>query len=110
MTKNKEIALLQKNQKALKKEIIEIKKKLPTYIIGAILFTFVGLFFLENNFYDFFGNGVDIILYGVILSATICLILVYVTYLKINKKKKESKAIGTKVYNIMKLADDSKNG
>lgn len=108
MNKNKEIALLQKEQKTLKKEIVDIKKKLPTYIVGFVLLTFVGLYFLEDKFYNYFGNGVDIILSGVIISGIICLFFIYINFLKIKKKKKQAKLLGTKLFNIMKLEEPSK--
>lgn len=109
MNKNQEIASLQKKQKALKKEVFDTKKKLPKYIIGFLLLTFVSLYFLEDRFYNFFGNGVDIIIYGVVFSGIICLFFVIKSYIKIDKKKKESKVLGTKLYSIMKLSDSSKN-
>lgn len=109
MLKNKEIALLQKDQKALKKEIIDIKKKLPTYIIGFVLFTAISLYFLEDRLHSYFGNGVNLILFGVIFLGVICLFFIYRSYQKIQKKRKESKLIGTKLYNIMKLDDTDIN-
>jgi cytochrome bd-type quinol oxidase subunit 2 len=107
MQKNNEISLLQKEQKDLKKEIIEIKKKLPRYVIGFILFTVISLYFLEDKFHSHFGNAVNLILTGLIFFGCVCLFFIYKSYNRIEKKKKESKLLGTKLYNLMKLGDDA---
>ena len=60
MDKKKEILNKQKRQSEIKKEIKEIKKRLPSFIIGFIFFTLVSLYFLEEKFYQFFGNSVDL--------------------------------------------------
>ena len=109
MQKNKEISTLQKEQKALKKEIIAIKKKLPKYIIGFVLFTVISLYFLEDKFHSFFGSGVNLILSGVIFFGCVCLFFIYNSYNKIKKKRKEANDLGTKLYMIMKLDDDAIN-
>ena len=109
MSKNKEIVALQKKQKAIKREISYLKKKLPTFIVGFILFTFVSLYFLEDKFYKFFGNGVKAIIGVVILSGCFCLFLIYRNYRKIKTKTAASKNIGIQLYNIMKLEDTPVN-
>lgn len=109
MDKNKEILNKQKRQNEIKKEIKEIKKKLPSFLIGFIFFTVVSLYFLEEKFYLFFGNSVDFVRAIVILLGVFSLGFVLKSYLKIKKKEKESKAIGSQLYKLQKLEVDQKN-
>ena len=91
MNKTKDIVNQQKKQRALKAEIKEIKKKLPTYIIGFVLFACISLYFLEDKFYAFFGNSVDFVRVIVIISGLFSLFFIFKSYLKIKKKEKNLK-------------------
>ncbi len=106
--KNKLIAEYQNRQTVLKNEINGIKKKLPTLIIGFAFFTFVSLYFLEDKFYKFFGNGVNYIISGVIFIGIVCLFFVYHSFNSIRKKEKEKDTLSSKLYNLMKL-DEATN-
>lgn len=107
MKKNKEIVLLQRKQKALKKEIEYLKKALPPFIVGFILFIFISLYFLEDKFYKLFGSSVKVIMSVVVISGAICLFFTYRNYKKIKSKRQQSKNIGIQLYDIMKLKDTS---
>ena len=109
MEKNKEILKKQKRQSALKEEVQEIKRKTPSYIIGFILFVAVGLYFLEDKFYQFFGNSVNFIIGIVIFLCLFSLFLVYRSNKKIKKKELESQEIGVQLYQLMKLEVTPKN-
>ncbi len=109
MNKSKEILNYQKKQNALKSEVKKIKKKLPTYIIGFVFFVVVSLYFLEDKFYAFFGNNVNYIIGLVILLSLFSLFFLLRSYIKIKNKQKESKAIGSKLYKLMKLDSNTNN-
>ena len=103
MNKNKEILKKQKTQNKIKKEVKAIKKMLPSYIIGFIFFAIVGLYFLEDKFYHFFGNSVNLVIGFVILLTIVCLFFLFNSFIKIKKKEKESKVLGSELYKLMKL-------
>lgn len=103
MNKSKEILHHQKKQKILKNEIQDIKNKLPKYILGFVLFTCINLYFLEDSFYKFFGNSVRLIISIVVVSSSIFLLYLIKMYFNIQAKQKESKALGSKLYKLMKL-------
>ena len=109
MDKNAEILNKQKRQSQLKKEVQDIKKKLPSFIIGFIFFVAVSLYFLENKFYKFFGNSVNFIIGIVIFLCIFSLFFVLRSYKIIKKKEQESKAIGAQLYHLMKLEVAPKN-
>ncbi|ARV07858.1 hypothetical protein BTO04_14635 [Polaribacter sp. SA4-10] len=103
VNKNILISKYQNRKKFLKEEIINIKKRLPTFIIGFSFFTFVAIYFLEDKLYAFFGNGVNYNITGVILIGFFCLIFVYKSLNSVSKKEKEIKALSSKLYDLMKL-------
>lgn len=103
---NKEISKAQRKQKAIKKEIQKSKKKLPVYFVVFILLTVLSIYFLEDYLYDYFGNSYNFILTTIFLFSFVFLVFTYRIFLKISNKKKESKAIGTKLYKLMRLEDE----
>lgn len=109
MDKNIEILNKQKRQNELKHEVKEIKKKLPSLIIGFVFFTFISLYFLEDRFYQFFGNNANFAMSGAIILGVFTLFYIYRSYLKIKKKQKEAKLIGAQLYKLMKLEVETKN-
>lgn len=109
MDKNKEILNKQKRQNELKHEVKKIKKKLPSLIIGFIFFTFISLYFLEDKFYQFFGNSVNFVRSSVIILGVFTLFYILRSYMKIRKKERESKAIGSQLYKLMKLEVETRN-
>ena len=109
MNKNREILKHQKKKNALKTEVRGLKKKLPTYIIGFLFFVSVSLYFLENTFYDYFGNSVEFLIIIVVVLSIISLLFLTKNYLKIKQLQRESKSIGIKLYKLMKLESETKN-
>jgi hypothetical protein len=109
MEKNKEILKKQKKQSELKKEVLDIKKKTPSYIVGFVLFVAIGLYFLEDKFYQFFGNSVNFIIGIVIFLCLFSLFFIYRSYKIIKKKELESQEIGVQLYQLMKLDVTPKN-
>ncbi|MEO9571483.1 MAG: hypothetical protein ABJH82_04280 [Polaribacter sp.] len=103
MDKNKEILKKQKRQNQIKKEVKEIKKKIPSFIIGFIFFTIVSLYFLEDSFYRFFGNSVDLVRIIVVVLGLFSFSFLLISYIKIKKREKESKDIGSQLYKLQKL-------
>ena len=103
MNKTAEILSKQKRQNQLKKEVKNIKKKLPSFFIGVIFFVAVILYFIENKFNIFFVNNVNFITGIVLFLCLFSLIFVFISYHIINKKKKEDKALGLQLYHLMKL-------
>ncbi|WP_299061960.1 TIGR00366 family protein [uncultured Polaribacter sp.] len=110
MNKQKEIRNKQKQQSELRNEVKKIKKKLPTYIIGFIFFAFIGLYFLEEKFYQLFGNSVNFVFSVVVMICLFSLFFILKSYFKIKKKKIAAKIIGAQLYELMKLEVDSENG
>ena len=106
MDKNKEILFKQKRQNELKIQILKLKKKLPSLIIGAIFFVAVSLYFLEDKFYHLFGNSVNFIFSAVILLGIFSTFLLLYGYFKIKIKEKEIKEIGIQLYKLNRLELD----
>ena len=109
MDKNTEILSKQKKQNELKAEVQQIKNKLPKYILGFIFFVAVSLYFLEDKFFDFFGNSANFIFSTVIILCLFTFFFILRSYIVIKKKQKESKEIGVQLYNLMKLDVNSVN-
>jgi tellurite resistance protein TehA-like permease len=107
INRNKEISKEQKKQKSIKKEIKRIKKKLPVYFITFILLTVLSIYFLEDPLYDYFGSSYNFILTTVFVFTFVFLVITYRIFTKISNKQKESKAIGTKLYKLMRLEDEN---
>ncbi|WP_158838646.1 hypothetical protein [Polaribacter sp. L3A8] len=107
MDKNKEILFKQKKQNELKLEVQQMKNKLPKYIVGFIFFVAVSLYFLEDNFFHFFGNGVNFVMSAVVLLCSFLFLFLLKSYITINKKQKESKDLGIQLYNLMKLEENT---
>ncbi|RCS27668.1 hypothetical protein DUT90_06060 [Polaribacter sp. WD7] len=103
MNNQKEIVTLQKKQKNIKKEIQVVKKKLPTYVIAFLFFASISLYFLEERFYNFFGNSVKLVIIIILIASVIFLLFLIKLYINIKTKQKESKNIGSKLYKLMKL-------
>ncbi|MEE9409191.1 MAG: hypothetical protein V3V28_14075 [Polaribacter sp.] len=108
-SKAHEIVKQQAQQKVLKKEVESIKKKMPTYIVGFIFFTFLALYLFEDRFYQFFGNSVDFFRGTIILLGIFCLIFISKNYFSIKKKEKEIKNLSNKLYDLMKLDTKPEN-
>lgn len=107
INRNKEISKAQRKQKSIKKEIKQTKKKLPVYFIAFILLTVLSIYFLEDPLYDYFGSSYNFILTIVFIFTFVFLVFTYRIFLKISNKQKESKAIGKKMYKLMRLEDET---
>lgn len=107
ISRNKEISIAQKKQKSIKREIRKAKKKLPVYFITFVLVTVLSIYFLEDPLYDYFGSSYNFMLTTIFILTFVFLAFTYRIFLKISKKQKESKAIGTKLYKLMKLEDET---
>ena len=106
MNKNSEILEYQKEQKLLKKEVEQIKKTVPFYLVSVIFVMFLMFFLLESKVYSFFGGIKNFIIFCIILTISICVSYVYLSIKKVKRKEKLSKNIGSKIYNLMKLEDE----
>ncbi|MDX6747698.1 hypothetical protein SHK09_12920 [Polaribacter sp. PL03] len=106
MSKNKEIIAYQKEQTILKKEVLHIKKTMPVYIIGTVFFMFLIVFAIEGKVYTYFGGTLNFMAFSTFFTLIICVLYFYNSQKKIKEKEKLSKAISSKLYNLMKLEDD----
>lgn len=106
ISRNKEISKEQRKQKLLKKEIQKIKKKFPVYCIVFILITILSIYFLEDFMFGYFGNSYNFILTIVFLYTFVFLVFSYRLFIKVSNKQKQSKAIGTKLYKLMRLEEE----
>ncbi|QTE22549.1 hypothetical protein [Polaribacter cellanae] len=103
MKEKEEILLQQKKQVQLKKEIKKIKKTMPIYLTGFVFAMFLIVFFLEDKMYIHFKGAINFILAGILLTIIIGILFYYYCQRKIRAKEKLSKAIGVKLYSLMKL-------
>ncbi len=106
MSKNIEILAYQKEQSELKKEIQKIKKSIPIYLTGIVFFMFLIVFVLDSKVYTYFGGSLNFFTFSSILTLVICFIYFYTSQFKIKEKEKSAKAIGSKLYNLMKLENE----
>ena len=107
--KQLEIEILKDKQVVLKEDIAKLKTKLPTFLLGFIFISVCIIYYLEDKVYRFFGNAINFIRFGVILSVIISVIFAYASYSRIYKKQQELKRIGSKLYSLMKLEKNSFN-
>ena len=107
--KQLEIEMLKVKQAILKENVTELKTKLPTYLLGFLFFSVCIIYYLEDKVYHFFGNAINFIRFGVLLSVIISVIFAYASYSKVYKKQQELKRIGSKLYSLMKLEKNSFN-
>ena len=106
ISRNKEISKEQRKQKLLKKEVQKIKKKFPVYVVIFILITILSIYFLEDIMFGYFGNSYNFILTIVFLYTFIFFVFSYRLFIKVSNKQKQSKAIGTKLYKLMRLEEE----
>ena len=106
MNTGKEILAKQRKQEKLKREIKNIKKKTPIYLIGIVFVMFILVFSLEHRVYIYFGGNLFFIAISLFFTLFICCLYYYLSQMKIKEKEKLSKAIGSKLYRLMKLENE----
>ena len=109
MNKTAEILSKQKRQNQLKKEVKSMKKKIPVFFIGAIVFVGITLSLVEKKFNIFFHNNVDFIIGMLIFLCMFSLIFLLISVYITKKKIKKYKALGSELYHLMKLEAIDKN-
>ena len=103
MNNTAEILNKQKKQNRLKKEVKQMKKKIPSFFIGFIFFVAISLYFIENLFKLFFEKNFNFIISFVILFCLLYVFFLILCYYKIKNKIKDYKALGKQLYHLMKL-------
>ncbi|WP_299666428.1 hypothetical protein [uncultured Polaribacter sp.] len=106
MHKRNQILLLQNKQKKLKADIKKIKKGIPIYLLGIVFLMFLAVFGLESIVYTFFGGTVNFIVISSLITLALCGFYFYKSQNKIKYKEKTAKAIGVKIYSLMKLKNE----
>ncbi|QOD62039.1 hypothetical protein H9I45_06230 [Polaribacter haliotis] len=106
MKEKEEILKHQKKQVQLKKEIKKIKKTIPIYLAGFVFIMFLIIFLFEDKLYIYFKGSLNFILIGISITIISGVIFYYYCQRKIKSKEKLSKAIGVKLYSLMKLEDE----
>ena len=109
MDKNKEILNKQKRQNELKNELKKSKKNIPSFIIGFIFFATISFYFLEDKFYLYFGNSVSFVRVIIIFLGLFSLFFGIKGYIKIRQKENEVKSIGSQLYKLLKLDEETKD-
>ena len=103
MDKNTEILKQRDRQEHLKKQIEDIKSNVPKYIILLTLLSAVGIYYLEDKVYSFFGTGVNFIITVILFLILFSVIYIVLSLKKIKKNEKELKQINATLYDLMKL-------
>lgn len=106
MSNTTDILKLQKKQNSIKKEIKEIRKKTPFYLIGFIFILFLIVFLIEDKVYTFFNGVFNFIITSVIFGFILCFVFVKYQQKQIREKEKSSRAIGANLYRLMKLENE----
>jgi len=97
------IVQYERKQKSIKKDIKELKKKIPYCFSGFVLCTIGVIYLLQIRTSNMISSTLYSIIAGVSTIGIIALIYFININLKINKKRKENKILGSKMYKIMKL-------
>jgi uncharacterized membrane protein len=104
-----EVIALEERQRKLKKEVKQIKKRMPYYITGFFFFSFLIIGLFEGKLDKYIGDSINfIIIVGIVCCAT-CLVYLITLTKKVASKKKENKEIGSKLYRLMKLEESNLN-
>lgn len=90
-------------QKKLKKENLTYKKRAPYYIFGFIFFAIGLISLLDGRVNNYVGNSFNLILIITSVLSIISIAYLALIYIKTKKNNTEIKALGTKVYKLMKL-------
>ena len=106
MNKGKKILAKQRKQDKLKKEIKNIKKKVPIYLLGIVFVMFIVVYKLEHKVYIYFGGTLLFITISLFFTLFICCVYYFRSKMKIQEKEELSKAIGSKLYHLMKLENE----
>jgi hypothetical protein len=90
-------------QKKLKKENLTYKKRAPYYIFGFVFFAIGLISLLDGRVDNYVGNSFNLILVITLFAGLISIVYLIIIYVKTKKNNTEIKALGTKVYKLMKL-------
>ena len=90
-------------QKKLKKENLIYKKRVPYYIFGFVFFAIGLITLLDGRVNNYVGNSYNLILIISFVLSIISVVYLVIIYIKTKKNNTEIKALGTKVYKLMKL-------
>lgn len=90
-------------QKALKKENIKYKKRVPYYIFGFVFIALGIISLLDGIIDNCVLNSYHLILIITSIFGLISMVYLMIIYIKIRNNNTEIKALGTKIYRQMKL-------
>lgn len=103
-----QVIALEKRQGQLKKEIKQIKKRMPYYIIGFFFFSILIIGLFEGKLEKLVGgDSINFIIIVGIVCCISCLIYLIALTKKITSKKKEDKEIDNKLYDLLKLEESN---
>ena len=100
---NQLIRKYQKQQRALKKDIKVLKKKFPFYVAGFVFFSVGFLFLIFSKTDVLTGNYTNIMLYLFSILGLVFFVFMVLIYTRVKEKRKKNKALGNKLYMLMKL-------
>ena len=103
MCKKKRILAYQKEQSIVKQEILKIKKKRPFYLVVFLFSVIILIFTVENKVYTYFKGTLNFLILSFAVAILLCIVYLLSTQQKIKKRERLSKAIGLKLYQLMKL-------
>ncbi len=103
MGKNKEILSLRNYQAGLKKEIENLKIKIPQYSVGYVFLVALFIYFFDEKLYHYFGGSINFIKASIAFFLFIGVIILYKFHLKIKKKESEINRTQAKLYKYMRL-------
>lgn len=104
-----QVIALEKRQGQLKKEIKQIKKRMPYYITGFFFFSILIIGLFDGKPEKFIGDSINFIIVVGIVCCVTCLIYLIVLAKKIASKKKEDEEIDNKLYDLLKLEESNLN-
>ncbi len=93
----------EQKQKALKKENKIYIRRIPYYLFGLIFCALGLITLLDGKLNNYVGNSYNLILVVATVFAFISIIYLVIILKNLRRNKKEIKALGNKVYKIMKL-------
>ena len=103
MCRKNRILAYQEEQSIVKRQVVKIKKEIPIYLIGFFFIMCILIFTLESKIHPYFNGTLNFLIVGFAFTITTCFMYYYIKQREIRKKKRLSKAIGLKLYKLMKL-------
>ena len=103
MDKKNKIENIELEQNNLRKKVLNLKSRVPKFVISLLLLVVLVIFFFEDKLYPYFKTGLNFIQF--MIAFFILASVLFIIYNKsiISKYNNKIKKLGMRLYELMKL-------